>query len=486
MRNDRLNTPQTSAERAISRFRRKIALLLTFKHSIGFITIWCFVWGISALILRAAAGAPRRPLLWGAVGCLFAVIAAALTARKQLPAQTSVRALLDQRNNFGGLLMAVENVELGGWRDRISGINLPGFRWRGARAAGLLAASLAFLIVSLLLPLRFAAMNSVRALDVRHEVNDLAEKIAILKEEQILDRTKAEALEQKLDQLGKDAAGEDPVKTWEALDHLDDSVGKAAKEAAESASANLDKLDRAEALAEALMAAGDKPEMGKPEMVKPEMVKMDAKLLTESMQTMARMMQSAMQENRMLAGDISPELQEAIKSGALKPEQLKEIAKALGKNKSALNRKHSKLNRAGMIDAKSLKGGAQANRRDNSGLAQFLKENAERMSVEDAVEAWCENPGRGGVDRGRGDAAMTWTDGSSEKDAKFEEKVLPPSIAGLQESELIGVSSSAPTVENNVTAHGALNNSASGGGSAHTQTILPRHKGAVKRYFERK
>jgi hypothetical protein len=30
-----------------------------------------------------------------------------------------------------------------------------------------------------------------------------------------------------------------------------------------------------------------------------------------------------------------------------------------------------------------------------------------------------------------------------------------------------------------------LNSAASGGGSAYTQTILPRHRGAVKRYFDR-
>jgi hypothetical protein len=81
---------------------------------------------------------------------------------------------------------------------------------------------------------------------------------------------------------------------------------------------------------------------------------------------------------------------------------------------------------------------------------------------------------------------MTWTDGTSEKDARFKEKELPPSaLAGLKESQMVGISAAAPTVENQVAAHGALNNANQGGGSAYTQSILPRHKGAVKRYFER-
>jgi len=189
-----------------------------------------------------------------------------------------------------------------------------------------------------------------------------------------------------------------------------------------------------------------------------------------------------MKENEMLKGSLSPETQEALKSGALKPEHLKDISKALSQNKSAMKQKLSKLAQSGMINPNSLKG-AQANARDNSGLAQFLKENAEKVSVEDAVEAWC----KGGVDRGRGDAAMTWTDGTSEKDAKFKEKVLPPAIvAGLNDSQMVGLSASAPTVDQGgIAAHGALNSAATGGGSAYTQTVLPRHKGAVKRYFER-
>jgi hypothetical protein len=307
-------------------------------------------------------------------------------------------------------------------------------------------------------------------MDVSREVENLSAQIEALKEAQIIEEPKAEALEQKLDQLGQEASGEDPARTWEALDHLNDAVEKAAREAAETANARQERMARAEALAEGLMAGADQ---------------LDSKTMTEAMRTLNEMTQDAIKENETLAGELSPETLEAIKSGSLKAEHLKEISKALGQGKSALNQKLSKLSQSGMINPNSLKGGAQANRRDNSGLARFLKENAEKMSVEEATLQWCE--GKGGVDRGRGDAAMTWTDGSSEKDAKFKEKVLPPSsVAGLNDSQLVGISASAPVVSTSgVAAHGALNSAASGGGSAYTQTVLPRHRGAVKRYFDR-
>src|SRR5262249_39247807 len=279
-------------------------------------------------------------------------------------------------------------------------------------------------------------------------------------------------LEQKLYQIAAEASGEDPAKTWEALDHFANSVEKTAKDAVDNANARQALSDRAEALAEGLMAGGEG---------------LDAKTMAEAMKTLSLMMQGAMKENEMLSGSLSTETQEAIKSGALNQEHLKDISKALKQNKSAMGNRLSKLAKSGAINPNALKGGATGKPRDNSRLADFLKENAQKMSVGESVNQWCENPGKGGVNRGRADAAMTWTDGTSEKDAKFKEKVLPPSsVSGLDDSQLAGLSATAPSVDNTgITTHGALNTAKSGGGSAYTQQILPRHKGVVKRYFER-
>src|SRR5262249_48919165 len=236
-------------EQPIRLFIRRLALLLTIKQSLAFITIWCFAWGVVALVLRAASATPRKPLLWGAIGIAIAVIASAALARKRLPSRGSVRALLDNRNDCGGLLMADADADLGAWR--IPEIALPRLRWRKAQAFGLLMASFAFVVISLLTPVRFATINAARPMDVSREVENLSAQIEALKEAQIIEEAKAEALEQKLDQLAQEASGEDPAKTWEALDHLNDAVEKAAREAAESATARQERLDRAEALAEA-------------------------------------------------------------------------------------------------------------------------------------------------------------------------------------------------------------------------------------------
>ncbi len=462
-------------EHALQLFTRKLSTLLTLKHFLTLATLWCFAWGTLALALRAGLGTSGKTLLWGAAGIAAALIAAVALARKQLPASSAIRSLMDRQNECGGLLMAAAESPLGEWQSRVGELRLPQLRWRSARAWSLLAASLGFVALSLLVPVRFAAMNAGRTLDVHKEVENLTAQIETLKEEQLLAAAKAEELKDKLDQLAAEASGEDPAKTWEALDHLTDSVEKAAKDAAANAADKQQQLEKAEALAEGLMAGGDQ---------------MNAKLMTEAMQTLSSMMQGAMKENEALEKSLSPETQQALKNGSLSKEQLKEVAGALSQNKQKLSQQMSKLGQNGQINPNALKGGAQSQKRDNSKLSQFLKDHQQEMSVEDAVGQWCEggNDGKGGVDRGRGDAAMTWTEGSDEKNAKFKEKTLPPAaVAGLQDSQMVGLSAAAPEVQKgNLAAHGALNQTASGGGSAYTQTILPRHKGAVKRYFDRK
>ena len=83
---------------------------------------------------------------------------------------------------------------------------------------------------------------------------------------------------------------------------------------------------------------------------------------------------------------------------------------------------------------------------------------------------------------------MTWNDGTTEEGAKFQTEALPLSnIASLEDSEIVGLSIGALSVETSSSPpkSGRLSGATAGGGSSVTQTVLPRHKGAVKRYFER-
>ncbi len=101
--------PSNSAhhEQAIQLFLRELASLLTLKYSLTLTLLWCFAWGTVALAMRAGFGTSRKALLWGAGGMLIAIIVAVVKAGRQLPTPASIRSLLDQQNECGGLLMKV-------------------------------------------------------------------------------------------------------------------------------------------------------------------------------------------------------------------------------------------------------------------------------------------------------------------------------------------------------------------------------------------
>jgi hypothetical protein len=460
-------------ERAIDGFARSLTLAFFLKHFLRLVAGWLFAWGLLTLVFRASAVLSNRTLAWGSVGIVPCLLVAALRAKRETPRRAAVQAMLDEHNRCGGLLMAATDAEIGDWRSSLPELTTPRARFRSRRATGFLLLATAFALLSLAIPVRMMRTDVSRPLDASKEAEDLKARVEILKEAQVLEEEKAKELEQKLDQITAESSGDDPARTWEALDHLSDAIEKTAGDAAAQLAARRSALERAEALAEGLAAGHEQ---------------LDAKVMTEAMATLESLMQNAMKENQMLADELSGETAEAIKAGALGPGQLGRISKALNRAKSALDANRSKLSKAGAVNPNALKGGATQSSRDNSGLAEFLKENASEMSIEDALAQWCEKPGKGGVSRGRADAAMTWTDGTSEKGAKFKEQMLPPSaVAGLDESQIVGLSVAAPTTDNSgPAAHGALNSARSGGGSAYTQPIPPRHKAAVQRYFERK
>ena len=215
---------------------------------------------------------------------------------------------------------------------------------------------------------------------------------------------------------------------------------------------------------------------------------MAAAELTKAMKLLAEDVQLAAQENESLDGQLTDEMKKLCESGELTPAQLAELAQALGNCKGRDLAMLGRLCEARLIDPSllaELRGQCEI---DPDALAALLCEcNGDGFCLSDAL-AQCNKPGRGGITRGRGDAAMTWTDGASAENTQFKEKVLPPgAVASLKDSSLQGVSVGDPTSDSpgESTAGGALDTSHAGRGSARTQVILPEHRKAVERYFAR-
>jgi hypothetical protein len=81
---------------------------------------------------------------------------------------------------------------------------------------------------------------------------------------------------------------------------------------------------------------------------------------------------------------------------------------------------------------------------------------------------------------------LTFGDKSKDDD-KFKEETLPPAaLQSLKETQIQAITRGSPGKEQpGDAAAGALEGSAAGGGSANSQIVLPRHRGAVERYFDR-
>ena len=459
-------------DKAITQIQRRLAGFLILKSALASITVWLFLWGTGILILRVAFQTSPWFLLWGLAAVPPLIVAAVVWAIPRVPARGNVAAFLDSSNGCGGLLLAGEEQPLGSWERRLPEPGPVHIHWQGRRSAVAFVAGVVFVLFGLLLPEGLTAPPS-RALEIGKETEKLAALVDLLQKETVLEKERAESLKKELERITKDAKGADPVKTLEALDHVQDLVTKAAQEAGEAAIAKTEKLAQAEALAEGLKHAGKD---------------LAAKVKSEAMAELAELVKKAAAETGLLEKHLDGKTLEAAKKGKLSSADLKKLAEALKGSKKDLADLMEKLKDARLIDPELLKKCECAGKCDGKGLGELLKKLGDKMAVSDLVkECTGEKAGKGGVNEGPGAAEITWGERSTEEGVKFKEETLPPgALADLKKSMVIGLSPGDPKKDKGGTSKsGALIGSTPGGGSASTPVILPRHRGAVERFFAR-
>jgi hypothetical protein len=462
------STMQDNRAKAIAQFRWHAASLLVLRQCLHYFFVWTMIWATGVVVLRAIFRIDPTVLWWGAIGLLIAAVVGVVLAIRQIPTAEVSRAVVDRHSGCGGLLMAAADVPIGVWGEKIACVSGPKIAWRSGRQWAMFLASAAFLAAAFLAPDRYLPSLDANVLHVDDEIQKLAEKVKLLKQEKVLSPQKAEALEKDLERVRKEATGKDPAKTMEAMDHLEQSLKKTAAEAAESSVKQAEKANRAEELAKALQAARGQ---------------MDPKQFSEAMKEMSRMANEAAAENKELQQQLSKELQEACKKSQLSDEQLKELAKALKECKSSQQCKLGKLAQGKLVDAEFMKACNKAGKCDEAALAKALcncKKNGELESL------LCNKNGPGG---GGPSAPITWSEEVKKGDAVFKEKILPPANANsLKGSQVVGMSAGTPTTSQTTEGEstgGALQNANAGGGESHSQVILPEHEKTVRRYFDR-
>ena len=456
---------------AVDRFRTQLGVVYFAKFSAVALTAWAFLFGTAILILRGKLGFASNDLLWGLASLPLALIPAVVLTIRRLPSHAAVRALLDRHGRCGGLLMAAQTHSIESWEKSIPEVGVPGVRWKFGPALGLCCGGLAFVVLAFLVPQGFANREENR-LDVSREVERLDQQLEVLQQEKVLDPQRAIDLKEKLEQVRRDAKGRDPVKTLESLDHLQDLVAKAARQASESAGRKMEELGRAEAMAMALDRMGHK---------------LDPTQLAEALNELATLAKRAATERELMESGLDAETIDALKKGKLTKDQMKKLAEALKNGKAMTKEQIARLVKAKVLDAAALEKCKEAGKCDCAGLAAYLKENGSKTDLADAIALI--EVGNGDVSRGPGGAKLTFGDEQNPEGFKFKEEALPEAdIRAIKDSQVSGISKAIPQIgkeKPGTATSGALKGAKAGGGSANTQVVLPRHRGAVERYFDR-
>lgn len=462
--------PVNRSEMLVDQFYRRLAGWYLLRQAVATVTVWLFAWGTAVVVLRGAFSLSPLLHFLGVLGVPIAVALAAWLVQRKLPHRDVVRALLDGRGECGGLLMAGAECDLGRWTATVPVKSSPRLTWNYRRPAALFTVSLGYLLLSFLLPIDRSALAGDARLDLARETDRLADQVRVLKEEKILDPERTEQLREKLEQVKSSSASKDPARTLEALDHLNDLLRQEARKASELAGRQANALAQLETAADALQKAGS--ELGE-------------KNLTELMAELAAMTKQAAAENDKLQEALDGELADAVKQGKLSPEQLEKLSRRTEGCKEGIRKSAERLHKAKLIDFDQLEecnGECKCNGKE---LAEYLKKCQGKKGLSESL---LRMDGRGGVsDDPPGDTPIQFGDLSSEEGAKFREEALPPAaIQSLKDSQMTGLSATAPKRDPKTgkPVSGALAGP-SGGGSANTGQVLPQHKNAVDKYFDR-
>ncbi|MFI4861946.1 MAG: hypothetical protein ACIAXF_14855 [Phycisphaerales bacterium JB063] len=457
--------------------RRRLAWALVARQVVFWLTGFVFACGLGVVILRQTLGVDRVLLVWCLAGVLPAVVIGVCVGLRGIPSRDTIRTMLDQRNQCGGLLMARSETETGSWSQRLGTLRGLRVQWRCGRAMLAMVVGLAFLTGAFAIPDHLVAAPSV-GLDITEPVDELNAQIELLEIENILEEPEARELHDRLDDVSEQARGQDPAKTWEALDHVTELVAREADDAAEDALRMSQQLQEARTLSEAMAQPGDA--------LSPEMRQEAMAELSEQLEALAEM--AAQVPPGALDSEALEQLAQEAREMGLSPEQAEALAEMLAQQQGDLTEMMQKLAEAGMVDPAQLGQAMQFDKVDAEGLLEFLaaQDGDAGEDLDAALRMFC--AGRGGTDQGGGLTDLTWRDPASEDGAGYAPELLPPaSLESMLQSQSMGASQRDPEADGEAQAStgNALTHAQAGPGGGGSQPVLPRHRRAVREFFDR-
>ena len=443
-----MNELPSAVRPALRRLSRRLAIGL-------FLDVWpawtvasLFLAGLVALACRMFIPAAASYLHWLWLAPLLTALAALIACYVRAYRPAEVVALADWLGGGQGVLLTLFTNDDPAWAgspllEQASRFALPRLRpWR--RMAALLPA-VVFLAGALWLPQRTPASGSNAALADRIAA-DLAATVSELKQQALVTPEEEKKLEDEIERIRRGAQERVDASSWEAADTLREKVVAGLAEKQNAVKWAEESLARFQAAAE----GGANVEAS---------AAAQAAELTKALDALAK--------SGLMAG-APAELQRLLKSGKLPadPGSLRDLAASLSKYLG-----DTKGRLAGVA-----KLGKEFGRFDP---AEFPLESGESRDGDG-------EPGRGGINRGRGDAPLTWGAESLPFD-RFKAQALPQGAARSPDDWApIVVLPGAPRESAAAGAAAAARQyAAAAGQNAWRRTLAPRHQSAVKKYFEK-
>jgi hypothetical protein len=402
--------------------------------------------GVVALVCRLFVPAAAPLLRWLWLAPVVAILPAVFICIRRAYRTAEVVALADWLNGGQGTLLALHETNDPSWSTsalaaRASTFTLP--RIRPWRRLVTLPPALAFMAASLWIPQRMAPQtNAILAEEI---AGNLAATVKELKQQQLITPEEEKKLEEEIERIRKSAEERVDASSWEAADSLRD---KLAADVAEKQ----DAIKWAEQTLARFAAAAQSG---------PSTDEMAAAQSAELMRVLEKLAQQGL-----LSG--APQDLQQLAAGAKLPTDAASLRKLMASLAKQLADANGRMAGVGRL-------GKEVGRFDPS---EFPLESGESGPDGDG------KPGRGGINRGRGDADLTWGKESAPLD-RFKSQALPPGAARSPDDwapvvELPGAPRESPVVS---VSAAARQYSAVAGQSAWRRSLAPRHQSAVKQYF---
>ncbi|MDR2117284.1 MAG: hypothetical protein LBP87_12980 [Planctomycetaceae bacterium] len=516
-----MNEQQQHAK-ILATFRRQIFAVLFLKKIVIFTSLFLFLWGTIILTLRV--GGWYNTNIVAIISPIYILVpfSAWFVARRNLPDNRKLIAILDCDNQVGGLMMCSFEKELGDWAIRMGTLNIPKIHWESQRIIGLILFAVCFAAVSLFLPISALSKSTQNRLNVEDQIRRLTSQLDTLEQEKILDVEEVETRKLDLEHIQNNADGLGPVKTFDALDHIENRMNQKAAEAVENAQQTIETLANAETLSQQVKEISPKLDESTAQSLieglahSLEEMFAQNKELAENMEEILDKKSEETQQNKNAPNNNNEqnknkqnekEILESLKKMLnennlqnLTPEMLQQLCEVMKQCQGNCERKCENLQNAGFpIDSDILKKLSEAKK--------IEREEAERILSDlwancDGCEGDCPGARNESSFSPRYTKKQNWTTdpneepgktrftkNADEEGAEFQATFLPLSdIEAFRNSQKIGASISSPEIDaDNVQDHhgGAITNTDGSTGTAHNSTIYPQHRGTVERFFKR-